>query len=101
MLGQSLDILWADELVVVWGPDVYDMSTVGRSSSPRWWYLESHTTIWDPKEEKNYTYRRVSGWACLDPRLGRRAYSAIPRKSQWSPNKGQPSRCGGKQAKGT
>lgn len=32
MLGQSLDILGADELVVVRGPDVYDKSTVCRWS---------------------------------------------------------------------
>lgn len=88
MLGQGLDVLGADELVVVWGPDVCDVPkqsaaepaviTFGRSSTGGGG---------NPEQEKDYTYRQGSGWASLDPRPGRRVYSAIPRKSQWSPDK--------------
>lgn len=41
----------------------------------------------DQGQEEDYTYRRASGWAFLDPRTGRRAYSATTRKSQWCQNK--------------
>ena len=87
MLGQGLNVLGADKLVVVWGPDVYDVSAVCRRARDGGFGKKSSDNGRDPEQKKDYTYRRASEWAFLGSRPGRRVYSAIHKKSQWSQNK--------------
>lgn len=51
-----------------------------------------------PSQEEDYTYRRASGWAFLDPRQGRTAYSAIHKKESVVPKQGESRLFGTKQA---
>lgn len=78
-----------------WGPTNWSLSGVPMSVMCQRSVGEPvvkavHGQRYDTKKEKNYTYRQASEWAFLDSRPGRRVYSAIPRKSQWSPNKDTP-----------
>lgn len=79
-----------------WGPTNWSLSGVPMSVVCQQSAAEPAVIIFgrsstdsggDPEQEMDYTYRQESGWAFLDPRPGKRAYSALPRKSQWSLNK--------------
>lgn len=60
MLGQGLDVLGADELVVVWGPDVYDVLTTNRRARGDKFWKIIHGQWWRPRAgEGLYVQTRV------------------------------------------
>lgn len=78
---------------VSWGPTNWSLSGVPMSMTCQKSVAENvvisggpHGDM-GPNQEEDYTYKRASGWAFLDPRQGRRVCSAIHMKESVVPEK--------------